>query len=335
MKIPKIASKHLLTVSDLSREEILSLFDFAAKLKAMQKAGKPHELLKGKLLAMIFEKSSTRTRVSFEAGMFQLGGHAMFLSKDDIQLGRGETVADTARVLSRYVDAIMIRTFEHTKAEELARHADVPVINGLTDTYHPCQALADFFTIYEHRKSLNGVKLAYVGDGNNVAHSLMLGGAILGMHIALATPDVYKPAEQVIEKAIQLSKAQGGTITLQHDPHEAAKGADFIYTDVWVSMGQEDDADDRRCALHNYRINRSLVSLCDPGCKVMHCLPAHRGEEIDSEVMDSEISIVYEQAENRLHIQKALLCAFVYGNNRRSHMRNNPAPSKHNRRYSS
>ncbi len=316
MKIPKIASKHLLTVSDLSREEILSLFSFAAKLKAMQKAGKPHELLKGKLLAMIFEKSSTRTRVSFEAGMFQLGGHAMFLSRDDIQLGRGETVADTARVLSRYVDAIMIRTFEHAKAEELARHADVPVINGLTDTYHPCQALADFFTIYERRKSFEGVKLTYVGDGNNVAHSLLLCGAILGAHVAVATPNIYTPAQEVIDRARQFSKIHGGSITLQRDPAEAAKDADFIYTDVWVSMGQEDDAEDRRIALHDYRINRSLLSHCAPGCKVMHCLPAHRGEEIDGDVMDSEMSIVYDQAENRLHIQKALLCALLHNKNR-------------------
>ncbi len=311
MKIPKIASKHLLTVSDLSREEILSLFSFAAKLKAMQKAGKPHELLKGKLLAMIFEKSSTRTRVSFEAGMFQLGGHAMFLSKDDIQLGRGETVADTARVLSRYVNAIMIRTFEHAKAEELARHADVPVINGLTDTYHPCQALADFFTIYEQRTSVEGVKLAYVGDGNNVAHSLMLCGAILGAHVAVATPDIYTPSKGVIERAKEFSRMHGGSVTIQRDPAEAVKDADFIYTDVWVSMGQEDDAEDRRIALRDYRINRSLVSLGAAGCKVMHCLPAHRGEEIDEDVMDSEMSIVFEQAENRLHIQKALLCALV------------------------
>lgn len=317
MKIPEISSKHLLTVSDLSQDEILSLFSFTAELKAMQKSGTPHELLKGKLLAMIFEKSSTRTRVSFEAGMFQLGGHAMFLSKDDIQLGRGESVADTARVLSRYVDAIMIRTYEHAKAEELARHADVPVINGLTDTYHPCQALADFFTIYEQRKSFKGVKLAYVGDGNNVAHSLMLCGAILGAHVAVATPDVYKPAREVIDRAKRLSEKHGGTITLLRDPREAAKDADFIYTDVWVSMGQEHDAEDRRIALHDYRINRALVSLCAPGCRVMHCLPAHRGEEIDGDVMDSEMSIVYDQAENRLHIQKALLCALVLGNSRR------------------
>lgn len=316
MKPPKIKSKHLLTVSDLSQEEILSLFDFTARLKALQKTGKPHEILKGKLLAMIFEKSSTRTRVSFEAGMFQLGGHAMFLSKDDIQLGRGETVADTARVLSRYVDAIMIRTFEHSKAEELARHASVPVINGLSDSYHPCQALADFFTIYEYRRSFKGVKLAYVGDGNNVAHSLMLCGAILGARVSVASPQYYEPAQEVIDKALELSKQHGGSIELTHNPGEAAKDADFIYTDVWVSMGQEDDAEDRRNALHEYRINRALVSHCSPGCKVMHCLPAHRGEEIDADVMDSEMSIVYDQAENRLHIQKALLSSLMYGHNR-------------------
>ncbi|MCX7678907.1 MAG: ornithine carbamoyltransferase [Spirochaetes bacterium] len=313
MKIPNMASKHLLTVSDLTQKEILALFKFTAKLKAMHKARQRHDLLKGKVLAMIFEKSSTRTRVSFEVGMFQLGGHALFLSKDDIQLGRGETIADTARVLSRYVDAIMIRTFEQEKAEELAHHSSVPVINGLTDTHHPCQALADFFTIFECNKTFKGIKIAYIGDGNNVAHSLMLCGAILGAHVAVATPKQYRPADFVTEEAMILAQKNGGHIELTTDAREAAKDAHYLYTDVWVSMGQEKDKENKLAAFREYRITKDLLSQAAQGCKIMHCLPAHRGEEIESEVMDSEASIVFDQAENRLHVQKALLTILIRG----------------------
>jgi len=316
VKIPRVTTKDLLTVTDFSGEEVLKLFKFAAKLKRAQKRGKSHELLLGRSLAMIFEKRSTRTRVSFEVGMNQLGGHALFLGKDDIQLGRGETVGDTAKVLSRYVDAIMIRTYTHESVVDLARNARVPVINGLTDSYHPCQALADFFTIYELRGSARGVKLAYVGDGNNMANSLLLCAALLGADVAVATPKNYMPDREAVNKALELSASSGSKVEITTDPGLAAENADFVYTDVWVSMGQEEGAEERRNALHDYKITRTLMERCAPGCRVMHCLPAHRGEEIDADVMDSEMSIVFEQAENRLHIQKALLCTLILNNGR-------------------
>lgn len=312
MKIPALASKDLLSVTDLSREEILRLFQFAAHLKRDLKTGRMPRILDGKTLAMIFEKTSTRTRVSFEAGMFQLGGHALFLSSNDIQIGRGESIADTARVLSRYVDGIMIRTFSHDTITELARNASVPVINGLTDLFHPCQAFSDFFTIFEREKGFKGKKLAYVGDGNNMAHSLLQCAAILGMNISLACPREFQPQSAVMATAFQLSSQTGAKIEVSSDINLAVEGANYIYTDVWVSMGQEREAGKRKKAFAKYKITDSVLKRCAEGCAVMHCLPAHRGEEIDSEVLDSKLSIVFDQAENRLHLQKALMCALMH-----------------------
>ncbi len=317
MNIPRIRSKDLTSVTDFSPDEIISIFKLTEKLKKYQKRNKSHELLKGKTLAMIFEKRSTRTRVSFETGMFQLGGHALFLGKDDIQLGRGETVSDTARVLSRYVDAIMIRTFSHESVLDLAKNSGVPVINGLTDSYHPCQALTDFFTVYELKKSFRDVKLAYVGDGNNMANSLLVCSALLGVHISAACPEGYMPEDEAVKKARETASGTGSRVVITADPEEAVENADFIYTDVWVSMGQEQESEERLKALSGYRITRKLLERCAPDCRVMHCLPAHRGEEIDADVLDSDRSVVMDQAENRLHLQKALLSALILNNNTR------------------
>jgi ornithine carbamoyltransferase len=311
LKIPKLKTKDLLSIADLSKEEIINIFNFAAKLKKDIKKGRKHKYLSGKTLGMIFEKSSTRTRVSFETGIFQLGGHALFLDSSDIQIGRGETIADTSKVLSRYVDAIMIRTFSHSNVEELAVNADVPVINGLSDYTHPCQSLADLFTIYERVKDLSQVKLFYIGDGNNVANSLILGASILGMNISAACPGIYFPDKEVLEKAAQFSLISGAKITVTPDIDKAAQGANFIYTDVWISMGQEKEQNKKKKLLAKYKISKQILVKCAPGCLVMHCLPAHRGEEIDSDVMDSDSSIILEQAENRLHVQKAVMCALM------------------------
>jgi ornithine carbamoyltransferase len=260
---------------------------------------------------MIFEKSSTRTRVSFESGIYQLGGQALFLSGADIQLGRGETIADTAKVLSRYVNGIMIRTDLHQKVIELARESGIPVINGLTDSSHPCQALTDFFTIFEREEKLEGVKLAYLGDGNNVANSLLLCAATLGVDISIACPARYMPDSSIIDRAKKLARISGSSITITPDIDEAVKGAMYLYTDVWTSMGQEKEYMKRKKIFAKYRITREILKKCAPGCKVMHCLPAHRGEEIDADVIDSDDSIVFDQAENRLHVQKALMCALM------------------------
>lgn len=311
MKPPTIKSKDLLTVTDLSRKEILDIFKFSLKLKKETSQGRVHKLLSGKTLAMIFEKSSTRTRVSFETGVQQLGGNALFLNKNDIQLGRGESVPDTARVLSRYVDGIMIRAFKQEMVTELARHAGIPVINGLTDLYHPCQALSDFFTIYERENNLKRVKISYIGDGNNVAHSLLLCASLLGVDISIASPKGYLPAKNIVERAFLLSKESGATVNITTDIDLATENANYIYTDVWVSMGQEKEAGKRRKALSKYKINSKLLNKCPDNCRVMHCLPAHRGEEIDDDVMDSDKSIIFDQAENRLHLQKGLLCALM------------------------
>jgi ornithine carbamoyltransferase len=311
LKPPKIRSKDLLTLTDLSKKEILALFAFAAKLKKDRAAGKSHRLLEGKTLAMIFEKNSTRTRVSFEAGMYQLGGHALFLSSDNIQIGRGETAADTSRVLSRYVDGIMVRTYSQETIKELAANSNIPVINGLSDQFHPCQALADYFTIYEREKDLSGRKLAYVGDGNNVAHSLLLGASILGTSIAVASPAGFMPDSGVVATAKSIARTTGAVITITSNIDSAVEGSNYLYTDVWTSMGKEKEAAVRRKAFRGYRITRKMLNMCAPGCAVMHCLPAHRGEEIDADVIDSDRSIVFDQAENRLHIQKSLLCALM------------------------
>jgi ornithine carbamoyltransferase len=311
VKIPKIGAKDLVTVGDLTRNEIMAIFRFTADLKKDAALGKHPDFLKKKSLAMIFEKSSTRTRVSFETGITQLGGHALFLDGNDIQLKRGETIVDTARVLSRYVDGIMIRTFSHDNVVELARSASIPVINGLSDEHHPCQALADFFTIYERENSFKGVSLAYVGDGNNVAHSLIQCAAILGVNISIACPAQYSPDSYLVEDARAIAVRSGSTVEITRDPEAAVKHAHYIYTDVWISMGEEKKAAAKKKALAKYRITKELLSKGRADSKVMHCLPAHRDEEIEGDVLDSGRSIVFDEAENRLHVQKAVMCALM------------------------
>jgi ornithine carbamoyltransferase len=313
VKIPKLKTKDLVTVSDLSRSEIMEIFHLAAGLKKDARAGKDHDILRKKSLAMIFEKSSTRTRVSFETGVTQLGGHALFLNGNDIQLRRGETIVDTAKVLSRYVDGIMIRTYSHDNVVELAKSATVPVINGLSDEHHPCQALADFFTIYEREKKFKGVHMAYVGDGNNVANSLIQCAAILGVNISIACPVQYQPDAVVVKDAREVAVRSGSTVEITRDPEAAVKHANYIYTDVWISMGEEKKAAIKKKALAKYKITRELLSKGRPDSKVMHCLPAHRDEEIEGVVLDSGRSIVFDQAENRLHVQKAIMCALMRG----------------------
>jgi len=311
MKIPQLKTKDFLTLADYSKEDITNLFEYSAQLKREVKKGKFSKVLENKTLAMIFEKNSTRTRVSFETGMLQLGGHALFLSSNEIQLGRGETIADTARVLSRYNDGIMIRTFGHEKVTELAKWASIPVINGLTDSYHPCQALADYFTIYEREKDITKIKLTYIGDGNNVANSLLIGAAILGCDIAVATPKKFEPEYTVVEKAYKLAARSSSKITITNNIDEAVAGADYLYTDVWVSMGQEKETAKKKKIFEKFRIDDKLIRKTGKDAKVLHCLPAHRGEEITDEVMDGKNSIVFDQAENRLHCQKAVMCALM------------------------
>ncbi|MEK3886473.1 ornithine carbamoyltransferase [Bacillus sp. FSL K6-3431] len=304
-------SKHLLTLIDLSTDEIMDILELAKELKAKQKQGECHHLLKGKTLGMIFEKSSTRTRVSFEVGMHQLGGHALFLSRDDIQIGRGESVADTAKVLSRYVDGIMIRAYSHEAVEDLAANSTVPVINGLTDDYHPCQALADLLTLFEEKGTLTGKKLAYVGDGNNVAHSLILGCAKTGVNCSVATPKGYEPKEEIIEKAKEIAKQTGAVIEITHDPQAAVVDADAVYTDVWTSMGWEEEEAVRLEAFQPYQVNSELMGHANQDAIFLHCLPAKRGEEVTAEVIDGPQSFVFEEAENRLHVQKAIMVALM------------------------
>ncbi|MBN1532216.1 MAG: ornithine carbamoyltransferase [Spirochaetes bacterium] len=313
MKIPRLTTKDLLSITDLSRDEILQLFRLAARLKADLKMGRNHDLLKKKSLAMIFEKSSTRTRVSFETGVTQLGGHALFLSGNDIQIGRGETIQDTAKVLSRYVDCIMIRTFAQQTVVDLAENSRIPVINGLTDLFHPCQALADFFTVYERGDDLGSIKFTYIGDGNNVANSLIQCAAILGMRMTVLGPSEFKPPSDIVNEAMRLAGESGAEIVISSDIDKDLAGTDYLYTDVWISMGQENDptVQQKKALLSPYKITMPLLQKCGNGCQVMHCLPAHRGEEIDDSVLDSERSIVYEQAENRMHIQKAIMCALM------------------------
>ncbi|MDA5110686.1 ornithine carbamoyltransferase [Brevibacillus thermoruber] len=303
--------KDLLRVDEFSGEELTQLLHFAAYLKQRQKSGQPYQPLKGKTLGMIFDKSSTRTRVSFEVGMYQLGGMSMFLSGKELQLGRGEPISDTAKVMSRYVDAIMIRTFSHAGVEELAEHASIPIINGLTDQFHPCQALADMLTIWEHKGTLQGVKLAYVGDGNNVANSLVLAAALLGLDVRVATPPGYEMDADIVKKAAAYAQASGGRVVVTHDPAEAVNGADVIYTDVWTSMGFEAENEQRLKDFAAYQVNEQLVQHADPGYLFMHCLPAHRGEEVSAGVIDGPHSVVFDQAENRLHAQKAVLAALL------------------------
>lgn len=306
-----LKGRDFIALVDYTSEEIQYLLDLAIELKRKQKAGEVYQPLKGKTLGMIFEKASTRTRVSFEVGMYQLGGHPLFLSGNDMQLGRGEPIWDTAQVLSRYVDGIMIRTFAHKKIIELARGATVPVINGLTDLSHPCQALADYQTILEKKGSLKGLKIAYIGDGNNMAHSLMMGAAKLGMHISVATPEGYGPDFDVWQMAKEAAALSGGSVHICHDPLEAAVHADVLYTDVWASMGFEAEQKAREAAFKNYQVNEKLVKLAKPDYLFMHCLPAHRGEEVSEGIIDGAHSIIIDQAENRLHAQKAVMAAIL------------------------
>lgn len=308
----KLKGRDFLSLKDYTPEEIVFLLDFADFLKAKVKTNQPYEVLKGKTLGLIFEKSSTRTRVSFEVGMVQLGGYPLFLSSNDLQMGRGEPIKDTARVLSRYLDGVMIRTYNHSDVEELAAYASIPIINGLTDALHPCQVLADLQTIREHKgHNLKGMKLAYIGDGNNMAHSLMIGGAKMGMEIYVASPNEYTPDDQWVDIAREIASETGGKIVLTNDIHEASKKADVLYADVWASMGQEQEAKDRRAALEKYQINDALLKKADKDVIVMHCLPAHRGEEITEEVLEGEHSVVFDEAENRLHAQKAVLASII------------------------
>ncbi|KKM09998.1 ornithine carbamoyltransferase [Clostridiales bacterium PH28_bin88] len=303
--------RDFLSLYDYTPDEINYLLDVAASLKELQQRGEPHPLLAGKTLGMIFQKSSTRTRVSFEVGMYQLGGYPLFLSSSDLQLGRGETIADTGRVLARYLDGIMIRTYAHEDVQELAAHAGIPIINGLTDLLHPCQALADLLTIKEKKGWLAGLKLAYVGDGNNVAHSLMLGGAKVGMHVVVATPPGYAPKEEITLRAREAAAGTGATVTVTSDPVEAVTAADVVYTDVWASMGQETEKAERAKIFAPYQVNAGLVKAARSDFIFLHCLPAYRNLEVTSDVIDGPNSVVFEEAENRLHVQKAIMALLI------------------------
>jgi len=311
MMVSDLRGRDFLTVHDFSKEELNEILQFALQLKQEKKDGLEHHLLRGKTLGMIFQKASTRTRVSFEVGMYQLGGYALFLSATDLQIGRGEPVKDTARVLSRYLDGIMIRTFDHREAEELAAFADIPVINGLTDLLHPCQAMADLLTILEHKGKLAGLKLAYLGDGNNVAHSLLLACSKLGLNVAVASPKGYEMQPAIVAKAKDSAVASGANIMLTTDPLEAVAGADILYTDVWASMGQEAEHQLRLQAFQHYQLNQELLEKAADNAMVLHCLPAHRGEEISDEVIEGRQSRVFDQAENRLHVQKAIMAKLI------------------------
>jgi ornithine carbamoyltransferase len=303
--------KHLIDLNNVSYDEIKSLFSLAKKLKKELKMGVEHHLLKGKSLGMIFSKSSTRTRVSFEVGMYQLGGYPIFLSSSDIQLGRGETIYDTAKVLSHYIDAIMIRTFKHSDVEDLAKYGTIPIINGLTDLMHPCQILADLFTVYENKGSLQGLKLAYVGDGNNVANSLLHGCAITGMNISVATPADYMCDPVITDQARQAAAKSGGSVVIIEDPEEAIRNADVVYTDTWISMGQEDEKEMRIKTFMPYQVNSKLFSLAKKDAMFLHCLPAYRGLEVTEEIIDGPNSCVFDEAENRLHVQKAIMATLM------------------------
>lgn len=299
--------KHLLSLLSTTPQEIEELLNLADQLKYENKHGIKHHRLKGQTLGMIFQKSSTRTRVSFETGMYQLGGQALFLSSRDLQIGRGEPVEDTARVLSRYLDGIMIRTFAQSEVEALAKYGSIPIINGLTDFCHPCQVLADLLTVREHKGHLDGLKLCYIGDGNNMANSLIVGGLKTGMRVAVACPEGYDPDRQVLDFA---NAYQG--FQLYRDPLEAAAGADVIFTDVWASMGQEDEAAERRRVFEGvYQVNKPLLLAANPGCMVQHCLPAHRGEEITADVFEAHADEIFDEAENRLHAQKAVMVTLM------------------------
>jgi len=299
--------RNFVSLNDFTSEEISQMIDLAVELKAETKAGIPHHVLQGKTLGMIFTKSSTRTRVAFEVGIYQLGGNGLFLSSRDIQLGRGEPVKDTARVLSRMVDGIMIRTFSHQEVLDLAYYSSVPVINGLSDFLHPTQVLADLMTIREYKGQIEGLKLAYIGDSNNMTNSLLLGGTKMGMHITVASPKGYQPVNEIMETAQKNASLSGGSAKVYENPKEAAKDADILYTDVWASMGQEEESEIRKKIFKAYQINSDLLKIARPDAIVMHCLPAHRDEEITEEVLEGPRSVVYDEAENRLHAHKAIM----------------------------
>ncbi|SJZ69510.1 ornithine carbamoyltransferase [Pilibacter termitis] len=299
-------NKDLLDLTELNKEEFLDILHTAIDMKNNRE--KYSEVLKGKTLIMIFEKSSTRTRISFESGMYRLGGNAIVLDSKNTQMGRGEPILDTANVMSRYADAIMIRTFSDEMVKELATHASIPVVNGLTDGHHPCQILADFQTMLEVKGSLEDLKIAYIGDGNNMAHSYILGSAILGINVSIATPTAYQPQEEIVKKAMKLAEKSGATIEITTDPFVACKDADFIFTDVWASMGSEHEQNEREKAFQTiYQVNDELVKVAKSDYHFMHCLPAHREEEVTSSIIDGEHSLIYQEAENRMHAQNALL----------------------------
>ena len=303
-----LKGKDLISIHDLSADEVFEILDCAANLKVMQKNNIPHQYLKGKTLGMIFEKSSTRTRVSFEVGIFQLGGTGLFLSNKDLQLGRGEPIKDTARVLSRYLDGIMIRTFGHDRILELAKYSSVPVINGLSDLLHPCQVLTDLLTIREHKgKNFRSLKMAYVGDGNNMTNSYLYGAAKVGMHLTVATPANYKPNAEVFENALTDAEESKAELSWTETPVDAVKDADIIATDTWASMGQEAEHDERKKIFAPYQVNAELLKHASKNAIVLHCLPAYRGEEITDEVFENNAHVIFEEAENRLHTQKAIM----------------------------
>lgn len=299
--------KSFLSINDLTLEEMYQVFDLSRTLKEKLYTGEEHHLLKGKTLGMIFSKPSTRTRISFEVGIYQLGGIGMYFGPNDLQLNRGETIHDTAKVLSRYLDGIMIRTFKHEDVEGLAKYGSIPVINGLTDLLHPCQVMTDLFTILEKRRKLEGLKLAYIGDGNNMAHSLLNGCSKVGMDISIASPKGYEPLGWIVDNAKKNADYMGSKVVITNDPVEACKGADIIYTDVWASMGQEKEAQERNARFAGFQVNSALVANAKDDYLFMHCLPAHREEEVTNEVVDSVNSIVFDEAENRLHVQKAIM----------------------------
>lgn len=299
--------RDFLSIHDFSAAEIAYMLEAAVEIKKLQKQGTQHHYLAGKTLGMIFQKASTRTRVAFEVGMYQLGGHALFLSPRDIQLGRGETIKDTALVLSRMLDGIMIRTFDHEEVVEMARWSDVPVINGLTDLLHPTQVIGDMLTILEHKGALKGLKLAFIGDGNNVAHELLFGGAKVGMDVVIASPGGFEPDAAVLEAARADAAATGAKLWVVQDPIEAVQDADVIYTDVWASMGQEDEAEEKEKQFLTYQVNTALMKQAKPDAIVLHCLPAKRGKEITDEVMDGPQSAIFDESENRLHAHKAIM----------------------------
>lgn len=306
-----LKGRDFLTLRDFTGEEIMSIVDLGLDLKDKQKKGIPHPYLQGKSLAMIFQKSSTRTRVSFEVGMYQLGGQALFLSTKDLQIGRGEPVQDTARVLARYVDGILIRTYEQAEVEAFAKYADVPVINGLTDTYHPTQVIADLITIKEQKGGLAGLNFCYVGDGNNMTHSLMIGMLKCGLNVGIATPDGYKPNEEIVAYAQSIADENNCKLVLTNDPKAVVKNADIVYTDTWASMGQEDEKEARAKAFAGYQIDSEMFALAKEDAIFMHCLPAYRGYEVTEDVLEHPRSVIFDEAENRMHAHKAIMASIM------------------------